>query len=217
MSNQPTSRWRIALSTSTMNDLQRASTIAGIQKVAASSSLMQVPAIAASVAALAKKGAALTVSTTAVAEDEKLLKQDETTRELCRVAVDAELTSLKGLVAVNATKASDITDMGFEQLPSVALGTQGPPDVPVGLVVHNGKVHGKSRVAVAQPGRLPGHFAAEVSTDPPGANTWVVLPGSGKQRKLSGYATGTRLWVRFAAVRYGMQSDWCTPVLVTIP
>jgi hypothetical protein len=39
----------------------------------------------------------------------------------------------------------------------------------------------------------------------------------GKQRKLTGYATGTKLWVRFATVRWGMQSDWCTPVLVTIP
>ena len=26
-----------------------------------------------------------------------------------------------------------------------------------------------------------------------------------------------RLWVRFATVRFGMQSDWGTPVLVTMP
>jgi hypothetical protein len=56
-----------------------------------------------------------------------------------------------------------------------------------------------------------------MSTDPIGAATWQTLPGTGKQRRLSGYASGTRLWVRFAAVRYGVQGPWCNPVLVTIP
>jgi hypothetical protein len=74
-----------------------------------------------------------------------------------------------------------------------------------------------TRGEFAAPGKLPGSFAAEVSTDPIGAATWQTLPGSGKQRRLSGYALGTRLWVRFAAVRYGQQGPWCTPVLVTIP
>ena len=46
---------------------------------------------------------------------------------------------------------------------------------------------------------------------------WTSLPGNGKQRKLSGYASGTQLWVQFAQVRYGLQSPWSTPVLVTIP
>jgi hypothetical protein len=213
MSNQPTSRFRIALCTSAMDDLKRTALIAGIQKVAPLSALMQVPA---SVAALAKKGAALTASSAAVAADEKLLAQDEGTREGCRVAVDGELNALKALVAVNATVPSDITSMGLEPLGSVVRPVHGAPNAPSGLAVNNGRVHGASRVAVALPG-YQGQFAAEVSTDPPGANTWTVLPGSGKQRKLSGYASGTRLWVRLAAVRYGLQSDWCTPVLVTIP
>jgi len=42
------------------------------------------------------------------------------------------------------------------------------------------------------------------------------MPGAGKQRKLSGYASGTRLWVRFAAVKYGQQSAWSTPVMLTM-
>jgi hypothetical protein len=32
-----------------------------------------------------------------------------------------------------------------------------------------------------------------------------------------GAGAGTKLWVQFAAVRHGVQSAWCTPVLVTIP
>ena len=62
-----------------------------------------------------------------------------------------------------------------------------------------------------------GRFVAEMSLDAGGPSTWSSLPGTGKSRALSGYASGTKVWVRFAAVRYGMQSDWCTPVLVTIP
>ncbi len=50
-----------------------------------------------------------------------------------------------------------------------------------------------------------------------GSGPWTALPGTGKSRKLLGYASGTKLWVRFAAVRRGLQSAWSTPVLVTIP
>ena len=92
------------------------------------------------------------------------------------------------------------------------------PELPGPLVAIPGKVQGRARAAIAAPGKLPGSFAAEVSTDPVGAATWQTLPaGSGKQRRLSGYASGTKLWVRFAAVRYGVQGPWCTPVLATIP
>lgn len=62
-----------------------------------------------------------------------------------------------------------------------------------------------------------GKYVAEMTTDPAGAGPWTSLPGTGIERKLSGYASGTKLWVRFAAVKYGLQSAWSTPVLVTIP
>jgi hypothetical protein len=62
-----------------------------------------------------------------------------------------------------------------------------------------------------------GNFVAQVSTDPIGPATWQPLPGNGKQRTLSGYATGTKLWVQFAQVRWGLQGPWSVPVLVTIP
>jgi hypothetical protein len=41
------------------------------------------------------------------------------------------------------------------------------------------------------------------------------LPGNGKQRIITG-PSGTKVWVRFAQVRYGLQSDWSVPVLVTL-
>jgi hypothetical protein len=105
--------------------------------------------------------------------------------------------------------------MGFSLLVGAAA-TQGPPEPPAALVVKLGKAHGKARVIVEGKGYL-GLFAAEASIDPIGPATWVSLPGNGKQRKLSGYPSGTRLWVHFAATRHGQQSAWSVPVLVIIP
>ena len=47
--------------------------------------------------------------------------------------------------------------------------------------------------------------------------TWASLPGNGKERKLSGYPSGTKLWVHFAQIRWGLQGPWSVPVLITIP
>jgi hypothetical protein len=207
-------RWRIALSAASMNDAARESALAAIQKMAPQSPLMQVPAVAASVGALATKGTALVTNAAAVAAAEQQHKNCIAARDGSRVSFDLELGSLKGLVENNAASAVDVTSMGF-QLLVVAKASKTPPDPPAALVVKTGKAHGKASVVVQGKGYL-GKFAAEVSTDPIGPATWTSLPGAGKQRKLTG-ATGTRLWVRFAAVRYGMQSDWCTPVLVTLP
>jgi hypothetical protein len=216
MSHRPLSRFRIALNPALMTDLDRTAILAGIEKVAPTSPLMKVPAIAASYASLVQKGAALKTNNDLVAADEKQLKLDTTARDLSRSETDTELVTLKTLVGANAQSPADVASMGFRELPPATKATQAKPEVPGPLVVKTGKVQGKSRVGLAQPGRL-GSFAAEASTDPIGPATWFVLPGSGKQRKLSGYPSGTKLWVRFAAVRYGQQSDWCTAVLVTIP
>lgn len=217
MAKLPLSRFRIALNVSLMNDLERMGFIAGVQKVAPSSSLMKVPAIAASYGALVTKGAAFQTSSALVSADEKQLRLDETARDLARATADAELVTLKTLVAQNAASASDLAGMGFTELPSVAAAKQNAPAVPGPIVVKLGKTSGAARVAVGQPGVLHGTTVAEVSPDPITATSWMLMPGAGKQRKLSGYASGTRLWVRFAAVKYGQQSAWSTPVMLTIP
>jgi hypothetical protein len=107
--------------------------------------------------------------------------------------------------------------MGFSVLAPLVKTQQAKPDVPGPVVVLPGKELARARVGIQQTGRLAYLTVAEVSADPPTSTSWSLLPGSGKQRKLVGYASGTRLWVRFAAVRYGQMSDWSTPVLVTIP
>jgi hypothetical protein len=215
MTTPAMSRWRAALNTALLDDAKRAGILTGIEKVAPQSALAQVPAIAASLSALGTKGATLNTTVAAVASAETTYKASLLPRSAARVAFDAELVMLKTLVEHNATSAADLTAMGFAVLVG-APGPQGSPEPPAALVVKPSKAHGKARVTVDGKGYL-GKFAAEVSTDPFGAATWVSLPGSGKQRKLSGYATGTKLWVHFAAIRFGQQSAWSVPVLVIIP
>ncbi len=123
------------------------------------------------------------------------------------------LVGLKTAVESYAASAGDITSMGFPLLEALKA-SKTVPDAPATVIAIPGKVHGKARVLVSGKGYL-GVFAAQVSGDPIG--TWAVLPGSGKERKLSGYPTGTKLWVQFAQIRWGLQSAWSVPVLVVIP
>lgn len=215
MTSPAVSKFRAALNVSLLDDLQRANILSGIVKVTPQSTLMAVPAIAASVAALTAKGAtnALNVATWAALEAQ--LKAGIINRVTSRAAFDLELVTLKALVDNNAKSGADITGMGFP-LFTLTKASQLPPDPPGALFVTLGKVHGKARVAVQGKGPL-GSFAAEVSTEPAGPATWSTLPGTGKQRKLSGYASGTKLWVRFAVIKFGMQSDWSVPVMLIIP
>ncbi len=209
------SRLRIELDTTALNAALAGNLVVGIEKVAQQSVLIKVPAIAASYAALVGKNATLGGLVAAVVADEKQLRADTTARDFALNAVLLELVSLKSLVTSNATSEADIAAMGFTVL-DTARASQTRPDPPVALIVKPGKVYGKARVTVHETGTR-GCYAAEVSADPVTEASWSSLPGNGKQRKLSGYASGTKLWVRFAQVRYGLQSDWCTPVLVTIP
>ncbi len=185
-----------------------------MEKVAPQSALMKVPSIAASYASVVTKSTALGGLVAAVAADDKQLKADTAARNGAHSALLLELVGLKALVLSNATTEADITAMGFKVLDLSATSRTQPP-APASLLVYLGKVQGKARVVVQ--GATRGHFAAQVSPDPVTATSWASLPGNGKERKLSGYPSGTKLWVRFAQVRYGLQSDWSVPVLVTIP
>jgi hypothetical protein len=212
---KPTSRWRVALNMRLLTDLQRENLLAGIQKVAGQSALVQLPAVAASLAALATKGATLSTNVAVAAASEAQFKNTVVVRDASRVSFDLELDTLKTLAENNATDAADLTGIGFVPL-NVSKASRTVPDAPAAVIVKTGKTHGKARVAVQGKGNL-GSFVAEVSTDPIGPATWTSLPGNGKQRTLSGYPTGTKLWVHFAKVRWGLQSAWSVPVLVTIP
>jgi hypothetical protein len=207
-------RFRISLEISALDDAARASLLAGIQKVAAQSVLAQLPAVATSLAALGTKMAALSSAIGAVAADNKQLKQDITVRDLARAAVDVEFDTLRTLVPNNATVGSDITGMGFTFLDPASM-TRTRPDAPSEVLVRLERKPGRARVTVKELAGRKGHYVAESSPDPIGPATWSPLPGNGKQRIVTG-PSGTKVWVRFAQVRYGLQSDWSVPVLVTL-
>ncbi len=215
MSSNPTSRWRIAMDTSLFDDATRGRLVGAIEKVAPTSVLLAIPAIAASFAAIGTKYTALKTNLAAVAGDRAQLKNDAAELVTSRLTLDTELVSLKALVANNATSETQVTGMGFSLLQG-ATSTRTKPPAPALVIVTTGKLHGKANVTVYEtPGSPHGNYVAQVTGNPIG--TWASLPGNGKQRKLSGYPTGTQLWVQFAQVRWGLQSDWSTPVLVTIP
>jgi hypothetical protein len=206
----------VEMNISRMSDAEIASVIAAIQKVGATSSLMQNPAIAASAAALGKKGSALTAAGLVVTSDEKQLKLDIAARDVARTNVEGELANMRTLVSTNATSPADIAGMGLVPLVR-APQTRSVPPVPAEILTRLGSVHGRARVSVVQSGGARGSYVAEATPDPISpTSVWASVPGIGKQRVLTG-ATGTKLWVRFAQVRYGLQSDWSTPVLVTLP
>ena len=209
----PISRWRAALNTHLLTDALRANLLSGIGKVAPTSPLFQVPAVAAMYAAFSTKGATFTTNVATTAANEKIYKASVTTRDASRLAFDLAIVGLKSAVESSAGSASDITSMGFSLL-TVLKSSKLAPDAPATVIVVTGKTHGKARVKVDGVGFL-GHFVAEVSGDPIG--TYSSLPGTGKERNLSGYPTGTRLWVHFAQIRWGLQGPWSVPVLVTIP
>ncbi len=215
MTTPVTARWRAAMNTRLLNDAERETVLAGILKAAPASALMAIPSVAASYAALVVKGPAFTSNVATAAANEKVYLTSAALRDASRVALDLELSTFKTLVDNNATTAGDVIGTGLRLLVKQTA-SRTPPDPPGSVIVLLGKTIGTARVVVAGKGYL-GTFAAQISPDPVGPTTWVGLPGNGKERKLSGYASGTKVWVRFALVRFGMQSNWSVPVLVTFP
>ena len=143
--------WRISLDTKALDPALAGTLVSGIQKVAPQSTLMSIPAIAASYAALVAKGTALGLTVTSVAQDEMLLKADTKKRDTAYTALLLELVGLKSLVLSNATSEADITSMGFSVLGAVTA-SRTRPDAPTALIVKIGKVHGKARVSVQTTG-----------------------------------------------------------------
>jgi len=209
-------RMRIALNVASMTDADLLKLIVSIVALAPESALITVPAIAASVAAITSKGAAFKSADDAVTADEEKLRNDKTAKLAARGAIENEVTSLAALVGTNAKDATQVASMAFEVRANPIV-AKAAPAVPDSIdVVTPKKGRGRVKAAVHETGKTKGRYVAEWSPDPIGASTWVALPGTGKSRTITGQS-GTKVWVRFARVRGQLQSDWCTPVLVTIP
>jgi hypothetical protein len=207
-------RYHVQLDFGRIDDEERHMMAVGIAEVAPQSQLyLDNPRIQVGVAAVADKAATLKACNLTVGEAKARLRAYLTDEAQARSEVDNELRSLAALTEGAARSPGDIVQMTFvarDQTRSFA-----PPPAPAGVNVMI-PVRGRGRVTVsAQSGDGKRHLY-EANVCPYGSDVWTRLVGSGKERLLEG-PSGAQIWVRFATVRGQAQSDWCTPVLVTIP
>jgi hypothetical protein len=193
----------------------REALVNNIQKMAPTSPLWTVTGMQQAVGTLGTTFASYKTTVATAAASAKQHEIDLAAQATAQDANDRSLLLVKALTESAAKTASDVTSMAF-----VARGPRplAPPLLPPdSLEVTIGrKGHGKVRVSAHELGTTRRQYAAQMSPDPIGANTWVSLPGSGKSRRLTG-KSGTSAWVRFALVHGGQQSDWGTPVFITFP
>ncbi len=208
-------RYLAALEISKLSDDEVHQVIGNIKLAAPTSALvMASPPLQASVTALGTKDATLAKANTAVENDRQALKIDTATEALARADVHGELRTYATLFANVAKSPADIHGGGLPPAGPRASKTT-PPTVPESLDTRTPKTgHGKIVVLVHETGPTRHLYIAQQSGD--GVTYTGLGVGYGKTRTVTG-PSGTKVWVRFAMVRGQLQSDWCTPVLVTIP
>jgi hypothetical protein len=198
--------------------VDRHNLVAGIKLVAPTSPVVMNNApMEASLNSLLIKDQALSASNTKVAGDKQQLKADTAAETTCRSDFDGELRTYVTFAENGSSTPADLHSTGLPPLaPRVTKTTL--PEVPEAIdTTFPKKGHGKATVSVHETGKTRRQYVAQWSADPITATSWAQLGvGQGKTRVLTG-ATGTKIWVRFATVRSGMQSDWSAPILVTIP
>ena len=203
----------ILLSTALLTDKGRENLVAAIGDNAPKSDLYKAfTTIQVSVADLIKDGGDFTKMLATVAITEALLASQRQSLSALRAKVDGDLISLRGLTETKGTSPADAKAIGFRTWDRAVHAH--PMDAPDGAAMKVGKRKGQYRLVVLDSlGRV--HFTAQLSTN--GGQSWTDMPGKGKQRKPTGYASGTALQIRFAAL-YGQESSsWSTPFSFTVP
>jgi hypothetical protein len=150
----------------------------------------------------------------AVIADQAKLLSDQQAQADARASLVTSVVQLKGLVETSAKSTADVKGTGFAPLEKSA---PAPIAIPTGVDIFYPKTgHNRAKVSALQSGNDK-RFGAQFCLDPLASNTWTDMAGDGKSHWLTGYKTGTVIWVRFRTVRGHLTSDWCTPVSVTIP
>jgi hypothetical protein len=208
--------FHVELDFSTLDDADRHLMVQNMKAAAPTSQVfLNSPSLQTLLGQLVAQDATLTTSNAAVAADRLKLKTDTANETTARGTLDGITRTMVALVETGAKSPADIQQAGLVPLPPRQTSTL-PPAVPEQIDMTIPKTgHGKVRVSVHETGGKRGQYVAQSSPDPIG--TWSPLGvGLGKTRTVTG-ASGTKVWVRFAQVRAGAQSDWSTPVLVTLP
>ena len=209
-------RIHLDLAPSNFTDTIRDEILASVAGAAPTSTLIQNnPAMQASVAALATKGAAYKADRDKVTNAQQALDAAFDTSNTSRAAVDLEIMTLGNLVETNAKTEEDVTKAGFKK-----RGPKPPEPALVPPVSIDFKFPARLKGQVTASPHVPmgfhAHWVVQTSADPYGPTTWVTAPGTGKSRVITG-PSGSKIWVRYAMVRGQQQSAWGEPQLVTIP
>jgi hypothetical protein len=208
-------RFQVSLDLTTLDDTELHQVVADIQAASATSQAVQnSPAMLACIASMALRAAALAKLNEAVGDDRVKLRQDLASEAQARSAVRADVRSFATLLSGAVQSPGEIQQAGMRPRgPTVRTRLPpAPPDLIWSRAPQRG--HGRITVSVQETGPIRREYVAEQSAD---GITWSPLGvGHGKTRVVTG-ASGTKVWVRFATVRAGSQSDWSTPHLVTIP
>ena len=188
-----------------------------IMTMAPKSQMYSNQSIAAGVSGIGDKVKAFKASRDGVTQAKKTLATARTTRDICREALVSEVNAFAGVAENVAKIPSDLTDLALTLRGPVVIATLAP-EVPQSVSTKLPKrARGYATVSVDEPTGTRGSYNAECCADPiVGTGTWSPLAGTGKSRRVTG-APGAKVWVRFQRVRGHQVSDWCTPILVTIP
>jgi len=163
------------------------------------------------VAALAKTW---TNAREVVSADENKLLTDKKVRDSNRILLTQKLQLFRSQVQDAAPTAADARATG--------INTRERNAAPAPLVAPTGGVLTPSpRVKgqfTASANAVPGirTYAMQISPDPIGPNTYQDVDGYAKSRTFKDYASNTRWWLRFAAMRGKARSDWSPPVSILI-
>lgn len=210
-------RFHVQMNLSVVDDQWRFDTIASVTQNAPQGELYaSVPAIQAAVTSLVALGAEFKARNDVVAADRAKLNIDLDAAINARSDVDAALLTIKSLFENNAKSEDDLTAGGLQKRsPKASAGALRPPES-IDITFPR-RIRGEFTASAHQSGLGRAQYAAQLSTDANTPSTWVDLKGSGKSRKVKGYPSGTQVWLRFARLGGQDQSDWGTPVLVTVP
>lgn len=172
------------------------------------------PAIQACVGTMSMANDAYKAAGDVVVADKQKLVKDEQAVVDSRAALVTTLVQFKGLVETSAKNVAEVKGAGVAPL---VRAMSGAIAIPTGIdILYPKQGHGRAKVTVQFTSNKDRHDA-QVCLEPITQNTWIDLDGDGRSHWLTGFKSGTVLWVRFRAVRGHQKSDWCQPVPVTIP
>ena len=208
--------FEVVLPAAGMSDAELGSTVAAIATNAPTSTVYtQNPPVAATVDTVIVLGKTWTKAEGDVAADEAKLETDKQIRDDSRTALTQKLQLLRSQVQDAAPTAAAARAVGVptrdgKALPAPLLDPSG------GTVTFSKRVKGQFRSRVEG---VPGieTYKTQICLDPTNPTNWIDVDGHGKTHTFKGYASGTHLWLRFAATRGQKMSGWSIPILVIVP